>query len=67
MTDVEIAAALVWARDLEGASRECWSQAGEDLAEKDAALVVYRQAVAVRRHLEAWVSTRAIRATRIAS
>jgi len=53
------AAAVTW---METRFREQWAQAGEDLAEKDQALIAARHATALRTSLERWITVRAARA-----
>lgn len=59
MTDRDLAASLVQARDLEISSKAVLSK--PDLAERDAAMIVFRHATALRKSLETWIATRAVR------
>lgn len=63
MTDHELALGLSDARRLEQAASLHW-QACEvnDLAEKDASLIMRRHATALRKSIEMWIGTRAMRA-----
>lgn len=66
MTDRDLAAALIQAKDLEAGARQYWAkcQQRQDLAEADAALNLTRHVTAVRKALETWISTRAVRESR---
>lgn len=63
MTDVDIARALELLTEVEQKARACYAErkAAQDLAESDCALVVVRQAVALRGPLERWTVARAQR------
>lgn len=62
LSDRDLAVMVQEAIRLEQAVREAWKTAGTDEAEKDSALVVMRLATPLRRSLEMWMSTRALRA-----
>lgn len=63
MTDREIATARTQTAETERLARaRLGALALDDLAERDAALVVIRQAVALEKVLERWMSARAMRA-----
>lgn len=62
MTDVGVTAALQAAVTLESDLRRATVDAGEDLAERDAALVAARHARALRMSIESWMGRRALRA-----
>lgn len=62
MDDVALVQSLDETRVTAARAREHSAAAGEDLAEKDAAVVVYRQAIALQRVLEQWLMDRAYRA-----
>lgn len=66
MTDHDLAQALIVARDTEAEVRAYWlaSNKAQDLAEADAALTAMRHATALRRSLETWSGTRAVRKSR---
>lgn len=59
-TDAQLAEALDTAQTLERGARAALETT--DLAERDAALIVTRHVTALRRSLESWIGTRAIRA-----
>ena len=60
LSDAQIAEALRTAQEIEHALRR--AMVTEDLAERDAAVTAARHATALRRSLESWIGTRAIRA-----
>lgn len=63
MTDAELAAALRTAHDLEQRIKAYAQTLGpHDLPERDAAQIAARQATALRKPLETWIATRALRA-----
>jgi hypothetical protein len=64
VTDAALAQAVEQAAYLEALARAALEMSVDDLPEHDAALVVVRQAVAVRRALETWIVDRAVRASR---
>ncbi len=62
MNDRDLALALDAAKDVALKARaQMVASAGVDLPEADAALVAYRQAIALQRALETWVLDRAHR------
>lgn len=63
MTNPDIASAVATAAHTERIARAAWHAAGDqDLAERDAALVVVRKATELRIVLERWITARALRA-----
>ena len=62
MVDRELAVALTQARDIESEARA--SLETDDLVERDAAVIVLRHTVALRRALEQWIGDRLVRAHR---
>jgi hypothetical protein len=63
MTDQELAIAWSQATEIERHARTHWrSTHVEDLPERDAALVTMRQAAALVRMVEQWMTARALRA-----
>lgn len=68
MDDHQLAIALTEADRMERDSRAYWSSLPVDnLAERDAALIVMRHATALKRSLEQWISARAMRAVLVKS
>ena len=65
MTNRDLAAALDTAQGIERQARAQWKATdGEDLAERDAALVTVRKAAELVTMLERWMVVRAVRAAR---
>lgn len=65
MTDGELANAWAQATEIERHARAHWrSTHAQDLPERDAALVTMRQAAALVRMVEQWMTVRAVRAAR---
>jgi hypothetical protein len=66
MTDHDLAQALEQAASIEDRARAEWQKAQRsgDAGERDDALVGVRQATALRRILQRWISNRAVRAIR---
>lgn len=62
MTDAGVTAALQAALAIETALRHAMETAGEDLAERDSAVVAARHARALRMSIESWIGRRALRA-----
>lgn len=62
MTDNELADGLVMAMALEQEVRTSLTASAGDLAERDRALVAYRNAVGLRQAFETWIAARAARA-----
>lgn len=67
MSDADLAAALRQATATESAARVAWQNAGENVVEKDNALIVGRHATAMRKALERWIGIRAVNGSRIES
>lgn len=67
MSDADLAAALRQATAMESAARIVWQTAGENLVEKDNALIVGRHATAMRKALERWIGVRAVNGSTIGS
>jgi hypothetical protein len=65
VVDGDLAVALTQARDIEAAARA--SLETDDLVERDAAVIVLRHTVALRRALEQWIGDRLVRAHRRAA
>lgn len=61
MTNDRVAQALSDVLDLEADVRRWWQASGDDLAERDAALIVGRHATALRKALEGWLARRELR------
>jgi hypothetical protein len=61
VTDRDLALWVGEVARIEALARQVFSHAGQDLAEKDAALVTLRLAKPMRTALEAWISSRACR------
>ena len=59
-TDQQLAKVLTTAREIERAAREAIRT--EDVVERDNALITARHVIALRKSLEGWIATRAIRA-----
>lgn len=51
----------------EAAARAVWQSAGDDLVEKDNALIIVRHATAMRKSLERWIGLRAVNGSKIGS
>ena len=64
MTTPELGVALAQVTRTEALARAAWETACRDLtdAERDDAMTVLRQAIALKRVLERWLTARAIRA-----
>ena len=62
VVDGELAVALEQSRAIEAAARA--SLQTDDLVERDAAVIVLRHTVALRRALEQWIGDRLVRAHR---
>lgn len=62
MDDLRLAWRLQLALEQEAEMRETYTAAGEDLPERDAALIALRHITAYRKALEGWISRRALRA-----
>lgn len=60
MTDHQIAWTLQTATEVEESARQAWSTT-TDLPDKDAAQAVLRHSIALRKSLERWIATRALR------